>query len=222
MSEHCKHIKYLVGPSLGVIRAFTQASILEMYFFETSLMRDLWCQTCIIRSIKATFVVKTISDILFRQIISKRLNGVHVWTVLRTVKNLQILRSQKVLNCFCSVERCKVVYECTIIHCWGTLFSSEATGDGISLFYIDVVHIPLNKMKFTFSKCRDGAPYHNLYWVLDSALETFWARTFHPVFSQRRRTFRSLSPLLKHWKNAPEIKICKLQILILIYQTWRV
>lgn len=59
------HFQYLVGPPLHVIRAFTRAYIPEIYFFESSSLEELWCQTCIICSINATFVVQAISVTLF-------------------------------------------------------------------------------------------------------------------------------------------------------------
>lgn len=99
-------IEYSVGCPLAVIRAFTQASIPEIKFLETSSMLELWFQTCIIRSTKATFVIKTISDTLF----FRSFRRFRVWSIPLLVKNLQIPRNYKVVNCLCIV-----VHECTII-----------------------------------------------------------------------------------------------------------
>lgn len=162
-------VEYSVGCPLAVIKAFPQASIPEIKFLETSSMLELWFQTCIIRSTKATFVIKTISDAMF--FISFR--RFRVWSIPLLVKNLQILRNYKAIIAFAKAVNCLCIFvhEYTIIV--GIPFSYLRLLCSTSLYWCWFI--------FPWTTSSLPFPYVEMTlqcWMLDSVYEAFRQEIF--------------------------------------------
>lgn len=163
------YIQHLIWPPLAAIKVFTRGGILEMYSFENCSVQGLWCQTCIIRSIKTAFVVQTIPDLLF--IISFQRNWIGTCFMFgllsrqsRISKYLEIIRS------FILFVGDKKQNHARIYHrCWSIL-SFDVEGNIVAHSFNNVgTHFFEN-----YDVYRDDCPYHILCYVL----ETFEQKLF--------------------------------------------
>lgn len=110
----------------------------------------------------------------------KELNRIHAGIVPRPVDILQIVRSQKILDCLCLVARCTVVYEYIIIIEVTSFCYLRQQETLYHFFALQWFIISLKNITFTCSIYRDDAQYHNRCWVLDSVLEAKLFTQFSP------------------------------------------